>query len=225
MTELSTPILDVSTLDDAIAELRLNRPDRRNALSIALRNDMSTALDSLGADESISVVVITGNGSVFSAGFDLKEFEDPDLQDQLWASSDRWHSTLRNFPLPLVAALNGPALAGGFDLATMCDLRIATESTYLARPEVEWSAAIYSIVRDLVGGAMARELTFTNRRLDAGEAARIGLINRVVPDAELPAATLELARQIAQVGRSNLMHTKANAIACEKVARDAELIW
>src|SRR5262249_6288805 len=152
-----------TALDDAIWRLRLNRPDQRNALSTQLRDDISDALDALAGDESIRVVVITGTGPVFSAGFDLKEFdraaEDPEFETALWASSTRWHETIRRFPLPTIASLNGPALAGGFDLATMCDLRVAARSAYLARPEVEWSMPLYSIVRDLVGGAMARELS------------------------------------------------------------------
>jgi enoyl-CoA hydratase/carnithine racemase len=225
MGELSTSILDVDTVDTAIARLRLRRPDRRNALSIRLRDDMSNALDAIARDESISVVVITGTGPVFSAGFDLGEFDDPDVQDELWASSDRWHATLRNFPLPLIAALNGPALAGGFDLAMMCDLRIAATSTYLARPEVEWSTPIYSIVRDLVGGALARELAFTNRRIEADEAMSLGLVNRVVDDDGLDAATLDLARQVCRAPRSGLMRTKSAAIAAAKVGTDAEFIW
>jgi enoyl-CoA hydratase len=229
VTAPSTDLLDVAALDDAIWQLRLNRPDQRNALSVQLRDGISDALDSLAGDESIRVVVITGTGPVFSAGFDLKEFdraaEDAAFETALWASSTRWHETIRRFPLPTIASLNGPALAGGFDLATMCDLRIAARSAYLARPEVEWSTPLYSIVRDLVGGAMARELSFTNRRLDAEEAQRFGLVNRVVDDDRLAEATLELARQVARPPRDSLMQTKAKAIACEQVATDADLAW
>jgi enoyl-CoA hydratase/carnithine racemase len=229
MPELSTDLLDVSRLDDAVWQLRLDRPDRRNALSTQLRNDMSDALDGLAQEESLSVLVVTGTGPVFSAGFDLKEFdraaEDAAFETALWDSSNRWHDTVRRFPLPTIASLNGPALAGGFDLATMCDLRIAARSAYLARPEVEWSMALYSIVHDLVGGALARELSFTNRRLDADEALRFGLVNRVVDDEQLAAATLDFARQVARAPRASLAATKAKAIACEAVAADADLAW
>lgn len=223
-----TELLEVERLDDHVV-LFLNRPDKRNALSVALRDAISDQLDALTNDTEVKCVVITGNGPVFSAGFDLKEFdragEDPAFETRLWESSTRWHDTIRRFPLPIVAALNGPALAGGFDLATMCDLRIAARSAYLARPEVEWALPLYSIVHDLVGGAMARELSFTNRRLDADEALRFGLVNRVVDDGELEAATLELARQIARAPWDSLRQTKAKVIACEQVARDAELAW
>jgi enoyl-CoA hydratase len=229
MPQLSTDLIDVTQLDDKIWQLRLDRPDRRNALSTQLRNDMSDALDALKREESLSVLVVTGTGPVFSAGFDLKEFDraadDAAFETELWDSSNRWHDAVRRFPLPTIASLNGPALAGGFDLATMCDLRIAVRSAYLARPEAEWSMPLYSIVRDLVGGALARELSFTNRPLDAEEALRFGLVNRVVDDDQLAAATLDFARQVARAPRESLAATKAKAIACEAVAADADLAW
>src|ERR1700680_3797451 len=113
---------------DGVAVLTLDRPEKRNALSIALRDEMSAALDVLAADEATRVVVITGVAEVFSAGFDLDEFAAPELASQLWASSDRWHRTVLTFPLPTVAAVNGAALGGGFDLAVMCDVRIASDA-------------------------------------------------------------------------------------------------
>ncbi|HYA68159.1 MAG TPA: enoyl-CoA hydratase/isomerase family protein, partial [Acidimicrobiales bacterium] len=112
------------------AVLTLNRPERRNALSVGLRDEVSDALDELADDESVKAVVVTGAGAVFSSGFDLREFDRAALDERfgraLWASSDRFHRTVLCFPLPLVAAVNGPAVAGGFDLAVMCDLRVAS---------------------------------------------------------------------------------------------------
>ncbi|MFO7590320.1 MAG: enoyl-CoA hydratase/isomerase family protein, partial [Acidimicrobiia bacterium] len=105
--------------DDGVATLTLRRPEKKNALSIALRDEMSDALDGLAADERVRTVVVTGVGDAFSAGFDLDEFARPDLADALWASSDRWHRTILEFPLPTVAAVNGLAYGGGFDLAVM----------------------------------------------------------------------------------------------------------
>ena len=103
------------THDAGIATITLNRPEKRNALSIAVRDAVSDALGRLAADEDCKVVVVTGAGDVFSAGFDLREFEQPELAEELWASSDRFHRAWLEFPLPTVAAVNGPALAGGFD--------------------------------------------------------------------------------------------------------------
>src|SRR3954466_11266352 len=122
-------LLTVSTPAEGVALLTLDRAEKTSALSIALRDEMSDALGALADDDGVKVVVITGAGDTFSAGFDLKEFDrldDADHAAQLWASSDRWHRTLIEFPLPLIAAINGAALAGGFDLAVMCDIRIAS---------------------------------------------------------------------------------------------------
>ena len=128
------------------AVLTLNRPERRNALSVALRNAISDALDELATDPSVKTVALTGAGTVFSAGFDLKEFdkaaEDQGFMAELWASSDRFHRTVWGFPLPLIAAINGPAIAGGFDLAVMCDLRVAATtrgSRIPSAPSGTWS--------------------------------------------------------------------------------------
>src|SRR5207245_10634917 len=98
------------------------------------RGAVSDALDRLGVDENGKVVVVTGAGAVFSAGFDLREFEQPELADELWASSDRFHRAWLEFPLPTVAAVNGPAVAGGFDLAVMCDVRGASDPARYAPP-------------------------------------------------------------------------------------------
>src|SRR5207249_2198098 len=171
-----SPFLLVDRPSDGVARLTLDRPDKRNALSIALRNEISDALDGLADDERVRCVVITGAGSTFSAGFDLGEFEssDPDVQAAIWESSDRYHHTVLCFPLPTIAAVNGPALAGGFDLAVMCDIRIAATTARFAHPEREFGDVVYAPLHDLVGGAVARELCLTGRAVDAAEALRLG---------------------------------------------------
>lgn len=219
----------VAELEPSVWQVTIVRPGKRNALSIAVRDAMSDALDGLARREDLKVVVITGAPPTFSAGFDLQEFDaanaDEELNRRIWASSDRWHETLRTFPLPLVASVNGPALAGGFDLATMCDIRICGESAVFGRPEVGFAAPIYSIVRDLVGGAIARELAFTDRRFDAHEAMRMGLANAVVPDGDLGEATREWTRRIASAPAEGLRRSKAVAIAGAKYPLAAELVW
>ena len=217
--------VSVSRPDDAVAWLTLDRPAKRNALSIRVRDEMSDALDALAGDGSVRVVVIASTGPVFSAGFDLREFEDESVQEALWASSDRWHERLRSFPLPLIASVQGPALAGGFDLATMCDLRVAARSATFARPERLFTTAIYSIVRDLAGGAVARELAFTDRTLSADEALSLRLVTRVVDDGDVRDATLALAREVAAAPRDALVRSKAMAIAGAKLAEQAAFGW
>jgi enoyl-CoA hydratase len=208
--------------DGPVAIVTLNRPRKKNALSIALRDRVSDALDSLAADAGTSVVVITGAGDAFSAGFDLAEFGDPapEHQQRLWASSDRFHHAVLRFPLPTIAAVNGAALAGGFDLACLCDIRVAGVDARFAHPEQRWATVLYRTLHDLVGGATARDLVLTGRSIDAQEALRLGLVVAVVPGNELLGATLARAGLIAAAPRRELIRTKAKIIAANGIAAD-----
>jgi enoyl-CoA hydratase/carnithine racemase len=211
----------VSDPVDGVVLLTLNRPEKRNALSIALRDAMSDALDRVAADEAVKTVIVTGAGEVFCAGFDLKEFDQLDdaaHAERLWASSDRWHRTLIEFPLPVVAAVNGPALAGGFDLAVMCDLRVAADTARFAHPEQKFSDVVYGPLHDVVGGAVARDLCLTGRVLDAEEAKRLGLVASVVPAGDAVGEARRLAALIAQAPRQVLLRTKAKAVRRAGVA-------
>lgn len=199
---------------DGVAVVTLRRSEKKNALSIALREAVADALDAFADDETVRAVVLTGEGTVFSAGFDLTEFQetDPEFQRRLWASSDRFHSTVLRFPLPLVAAVNGHALAGGFDLAVMCDLRVVAERARFAHVEYAWTEVVYRPLRELVGGSLARELTLTGRSVDAQEAHRIGLANAVVPDAEVVPRAVETAAVIAAMPREIARRAKAKIV-------------
>jgi len=208
---------------EGVATITLNRPEKRNALSIAVRDAVSDALDRLAADEDCKVVVVTGAGEVFSAGFDLREFEQPELTEELWASSDRFHRTCLEFPLPTVAAVNGPALAGGFDLAIMCDVRVASDSARFAHPELAFGDVVYGPLHDLVGGSVARDLCLTGRVLDAAEARTLGLVSAVVPGDELPAQAAESAAAISRAPRDVLLRTKAKFVRRAGVVIDKTL--
>jgi enoyl-CoA hydratase len=209
-------MLQIERPDGGVATVTLDRADKKNALSVELRDRISDALDELAADDALKVVVLTGAGNVFSAGFDLKEFErgieDPAFGEELWASSDRYHRTVFEFPLPIVAAVNGSAIAGGFDLAVMCDIRIAADTATFSHPEVTFGDVVYSPLHDLVGGSVARDLCFTGRKIDSAEALALRLVSRVVPVADLPAAAAETAAQIARVPREILLRTKAKVL-------------
>jgi len=170
-------LLSVTEPHDGVVVLRLERPEKKNALSIALRDEMSEALTGLVADEQVKVVVVTGAGDTFSAGFDLSEFEridDAAYAERLWASSDRWHRTLLELPLPTIACVNGPALAGGFDLAVMCDIRVASQTARFAHPEHRFSDVVYGPLHDLVGGAVAREVLVRTKAKAVRRAAVVG---------------------------------------------------
>jgi len=202
---VSEDLVAVAGPVDGVAVLTITRGQRKNALSIAVREQMSDALDRFALDDAFRVVVITGEGDAFSAGFDLDEFAHPELADELWASSDRWHRTLLEFPLPLVAAVNGAAYGGGFDLAVMCDLRIAASTARFAHPEHSFSQVVYGPLHDLVGGAVARDLALTGRGVDADEAERFGLVSRVVSPDDLLAEATATATKIALAPRDVLL--------------------
>ena len=202
---------------DAHATLTLNRPEKRNALSVALRDAISDALDALAVDEQMKCVVITGAGSVFSAGFDLSEFtraaDDDAFGRELWASSDRYHDTVLRFPLPDRRRAQRAALAGGFDLAILCDLRIASTTVRFAHPERTFGDVVYGPLHDLVGGAIARELTIGGRELERAtkrsrctSSARSSSPTRSTPRPTRP------SRECAPHPASVLVRTKAKAL-------------
>lgn len=206
----------VAHTPNGVATLTLNRPERKNALSVSLREAISDALDREADDQNTKAVVLTGSGNVFSAGFDLKEFEkagsDSDFASKLWASSDRFHRRMLTFPLPIVAACNGPAVAGGFDLAVMCDVRVAATTTFFAHPELSFGDVVYGPLHDLVGGSIAREICLTGRSMPADEALRVGLVTHVVDAADVRSKAEEIASSIARAPRTVLLRTKAKFI-------------
>lgn len=154
---------------------------------------------------------------------EFERLDDPDVAATLWPSSDRYHRACTEFPLPLVAAVNGPALAGGFDLAVMCDIRVASETATFAHPEITFGDVVYGPLHDLVGGAVARDLCLTGRVIDAVEAARVGLVSTVVPrDAVLHEAR-RIAAQIARAPRDVLLRTKAKIQRRANLAQGATL--
>ena len=213
----------VSEVDEGIVRLVLNRPAKKNALSIELRDAISDALDALADDEAVRVVILAAAGDTFCAGFDLREFDidEPGFQERLWQSSDRFHRRVLQFPLPTIAAVQGPALAGGFDLAVLCDLRIADTTARFAHPEQSWSDVVFFPLADLVGSARARDLCMTGRSIDATTALAMGLVSAVVEPDDLAAEAKRFATMIARAPRDSLARTKAKALRHARIAADA----
>jgi enoyl-CoA hydratase/carnithine racemase len=198
--EKDIPMADPQTILDAtdgVAVLTLNRPDKRNALSRALRDEIVARLGALAKDDAVRAVVLTGAPPAFCAGFDRSELAGGDMAE-VFANATEYHHRVYTFPKPLIAAVNGPALGGGCDLAAMCDFRLAAATAVFGQPQVRFgAAAAYDLMRTIIGTGPARELCLTGRSIAAAEAQAVGLVNRVLEPAELLDAALALAREIA----------------------------
>lgn len=183
---------------DGVGTLVLCRPDKRNAISIAMRRELSACLSAWSDDDRVGAVVLSGEGAAFSAGFDLEEFKEPERFQELFETSARYHRDVWHFPKPIIAAVNGPAMGGGFDLATLCDVRIGSARAAFGHPEIKLGAPpLYTPLRWIVGEGIARELCLTGRRINAAEAHRIGFVTEVVDEPrDVVHRAVELARQI-----------------------------
>jgi len=182
--------------EDGIAILTLNRPQQRNAISPQVGTEVDDVLDKVATDEEIKVLIVTGGTEVFSAGMDLKAGRVTGRrQSSIFSIVDG----LAACEKPTIAAISGFALGGGCELAMACDLRIASNTAVFGFPEVSFGAmpgagGTQRLPR-LVGIAKAKEMIFTSDRIDAQEAYRIGLVNKVVPVESL----MEEAKKLAQV--------------------------
>jgi len=198
---------------DGVAALTLNRPGKRNALSRAMRNEVVCRLDELENDDAVQVAILTGAGPAFCAGFDRDELASGDAAE-IFADAMAYHRSVYTFAKPLLAAVNGPALGGGCDLAAMCDVRIAASTAVFGQPQVRFgAAAVYDLMRAVIGTGPAREMCLTGRRYDAEEAHAIGLVERVVEPDELTAVATEIAHEIATLPEGMARATKQSFLA------------
>ncbi|HET7473900.1 MAG TPA: enoyl-CoA hydratase-related protein [Candidatus Limnocylindrales bacterium] len=200
---------------DAIATVTLDRPDALNALTVPLKEALSAAFADLAADRDVRAIVLTGAGRAFCAGQDLRERLEPGalpLADEIRARYNPIIRAMRASPTPIVGAINGVAAGAGASLAFACDIRIAAEdaSFLLAFGRVGLvpdSGATWLLPR-LIGAAKAAELALTTEPLSASDAERLGLVTRVVPGPELPAAARAIATRLAQGAPRALALTK-----------------
>jgi enoyl-CoA hydratase/carnithine racemase len=194
---------------EKIGIITLNRPERKNALSIKLRQEISECLNDWVDAIDVGAVIFIGAGESFSAGFDLKEFSHPELMEEIFTSSAKYHRDVWNFPKPTIAAVKGHALGGGFDLTTLCDIRISSGSAVFGHPEIKFGAPpLFTPLRWIVGHGLARDLCLTGRRIDSREAYRIGLVSEVVQEEGLLDRALQIARTIVEAPLETLSVTK-----------------
>lgn len=204
----------VEQREDGVRVLTLDRPDRLNALTDQLVTEASEAISEIGADPASRVLVITGRGRAFCAGADIGLMDDniaAEAVEPPWGSDQIRVKVRTQFqplvravfecPIPTIAAVRGPAVGGGFDLACACDLVVASETArfmvaYIRRGLFPDLGGFWLLPR-LIGYRRAAELLFTGRFVEVQEAATLGLVNRVVADADLEAATNALAGELA----------------------------
>lgn len=216
-TEYETTILDSPA--EGVARLTLNRPERGNAVTPELVRDLMAALDRADADTGVRALILTGAGKNFCAGADLPGMK-AYVDTQMAALEEPYNARilhpvtqrLAHLALPTIAAVNGAATAGGFDLSLACDMRVAAASarfgeTYVNLGLAPGNGGTWFLPR-LVGSGLAAELAFTGDLIGADRALELGIVNRVVPDAELADAAVALAARIAAKPRKALMATK-----------------
>jgi methylglutaconyl-CoA hydratase len=206
------------------AVLTLNRPDKRNALSRALIAELTAAVDRAASDPAVRAVILTGAGSAFCAGMDLDELRGTltDTADQVWADAhalSTLYDKLYTLPKPTLAAVNGPAMAGGAGFVTVCDLAVAVPTAKFGYPEVRRglvAAMVMPHLLRLVGERAARWMLLAGELIDAAEAKRIGLINDVVEPAKLMDIAQAWAKTCAEGGPKALTKTKELLRGCSR---------
>ena len=231
MMTTEEPVL-LQSREGAVAWLTLNRPDALNALNLAMVAAFEAVLGDLANDDSVRVVVITGAGRAFCAGADLKELREsrnlpagePDFLDRLTTNV---MDVLRDFPKPVVAAINGITMAGGLELAMCCDIVFAAESARIGDGHANYGvypgAGGAAVLPRMVPLNVAKYLLFTGKTLPAAEFQAYGLVNEVHPDDQLVSSTQTLAEEIAAKSPIGLRRMKAVANASSDNTRDAAL--
>ena len=195
------------TDDDKIATITLNRPNQMNAISPDLERELHEALDEAAADDSVRTIILTGAGRAFSAGYDLgRKREAPTTRSAAlaeWMPTDVAHTDhvmhIMELDKPVIAAVNGWALGGGFWYTLACDITIASEQATFGQPEVRMVSNTSFLFPALVGWKVAARYALTGDHFGPEEAVRIGAINEVVPHDELMPRAREMARRLAMV--------------------------
>lgn len=204
----------ILTVEKGIATIRLNRPKAFNALCTALNEDMEAALNSLRRDSTVRIVIITGGDKVFAAGADIKEMLTASPMEAMETSrfGHQINDMIEQLPFPVIAAICGPALGGGCELALACDFRIMGESAKLGLPEVGLGilpgAGGTQRLMQLIGASKAKEVIMLGKNIKASEALLLSLATEVVPDEQVHDKALQLADKLMERPAIALMLAK-----------------
>jgi enoyl-CoA hydratase/carnithine racemase len=199
------------SVSERVATVTISRPDKGNSLSPEVLSEIEAVFDELGDRRDVHVVVLTGGEKMFSAGFDLDYIKTikKESNEEFTALFHRAYRSILFCTQPVIAAVGGPAIAGGFDLTLMCDIRYASERAKFGQREVVLSLnPILDPLWRIIGLGPAKELALTGRIIDAAEAFRLGYVSRVFPEGEVVESATAIARDMAAFDRDCLAETK-----------------
>ncbi len=216
-------------VEDRLAVVTFNRPDKRNAIDQTMVNELHDVLDGFVMDGDVEACVFTGAGDkAFIGGADIAQLRERGALDALKTINATLFARIEALPFPTIAAIRGYCLGGGCELAVCCDLRVAGEGAKFGQPEVALgiipAAGGTQRLPRLVGLGRAKDLVLTGRTIDAAEAERIGLVNRVVPDDEVLDAGKALAREILAHGALAVRLAKLNLNNSARTGQDSGLL-
>jgi methylglutaconyl-CoA hydratase len=217
-------------LQGAVGTVTLSRPEKRNAISTEMIGELLAVLDAAEASAA-RVVILTGSGKAFCAGMDIEELRAIAAQTPKEHLEDsqrmaKMFRRLYTFPKPLIAAVNGAAIAGGCGIATLADFTLAAPEAKFGYTEVKigFIPALVSVfLKRQVGGKQARDLLLTGKIVDAAEGFRIGLVTEIVPAEDLMARAMKIAETLLAASPTSILRTKKLLLGSEEAALDAEL--
>jgi len=205
----------VYAVDDRVAVITLNRPDRMNAFGRQLRDEFPDAVARADRDPEVRVIIVTGSGGrAFSTGYDQKESAQSEKKKSVEEWRERMDSAYQftrcvmDCSKPTIAVIDGYCLAGAMELAQMCDIRYCSDDARFGAIEARFSHGLATMIMPWIVGNHCRELIYTGDMFDAQEALRIGLVTRVYPKAYLAAETLKIAKRMSRVALSCLQWNK-----------------
>ena len=212
---------------EAVGVVRMNRPDRRNALSPTVMEQLAAAIEELDGDESVRCIVIAGTDEVFAAGADIKAMAERTFQEVLEASTMPFWQRVADCRTPLIAAVSGFALGGGCELALLCDMIVASETAEFGQPEITLGiipggGGTQRLAR-VIGKQRTMELVLSGRRIDAKEGVRLGFVNKVSPRKNWFADALELAAVVARRPPLAVKLAKQAVLAADEMTLTAGL--
>jgi enoyl-CoA hydratase/carnithine racemase len=199
------------TIENKVATVLINRPEQRNALSPEVLEEIEHIFSSLNTDENVHVIILTGGENFFSAGFDLNFIKTlkKETNETFISLFHHAYRAIMFCCVPVIAAIGGPAIAGGFDLTMMCDIRYASERAKFGQREILLSLTpLMDPLWRIVGIGRAKELALSGRIYDAWEAERMGYVSKVFPDGRLLDSAMEIAKNMATYDRRCLSETK-----------------